>query len=311
VGDGAQLPPVGREQSPALDKTYLQSTFQLSVLDLELTEVMRQERDSGILMNATKLRQQLAQELPEIQFETSRFPDIFKMTGERMEDGLRYAYEKYGMENTIVICRSNKNAVMYNAYIRRTIRFAEEELEPGDLVMVVKNNYALDKEEIPGGFLANGDFLEVQKIISFEEMYGLRFATVRLKPVDYPEIEAFQAKIILDTLHEATTSLSQEQSLKLYHQVLEDYQDLANKKDRNEALRKDPYLQALQVKFAYALTCHKSQGGQWKAVFVDQGYLPDDKVDAGYVRWLYTAITRATSELFLVNFHPKFFVEKS
>jgi ATP-dependent exoDNAse (exonuclease V) alpha subunit len=308
IGDGAQLPPVGQEQSPALDVSYLQRTFRAEILSCELTEVMRQEQDSGILVNATALRMLLAQSPPVIKFETGRFRDIFKMNGSRMEDGLRYAYDKFGVEHTIVICRSNKNAVMYNQYIRRAIRFAEDELEAGDVLMVVKNNYALTNEEIPGGFLANGDFVEVQKIISFEEMYGFRFATVRLGLVDYPETESFETKIILDTLHTSTPALSPEQNRDLYSKVLEDYQDLALTKERNGALRKDPYLQALQVKFAYALTCHKAQGGQWKAVFVDQGYLKDEPLETGFVRWLYTAITRASEELYLVNFHSRFFV---
>jgi exodeoxyribonuclease-5 len=274
---------------------------------IELTEVMRQKLESGILFNATNLRDQLKNEKPAIQIATKSFSDIFKMTGERLEDGLRYAYDKYGTENTTIITRSNKAAVQYNQYIRRVIHFFEDEISSGDLLMIVKNNYTYMAESDRVNFLANGDMAEVMKIRNFEEFYGFRFATLELRLLDYPDEPNFEAKVILDTLHSPSPSLTRDQYRDLYRQVSEDYEDVASKVERKELIKKDPFLNALQIKFAYALTCHKAQGGQWKAVFVDQGYLPEDKVDRDFTRWLYTAITRATEELYLVNFDQTFF----
>ncbi|WP_200976097.1 ATP-dependent RecD-like DNA helicase [Echinicola sp. 20G] len=308
IGDTAQLPPVSSKNSPALDKNYLVHHYGLDVLESELTEVMRQQLDSGILFNATTLRCEVVKKDPVISFQVKGYPDFYRMTSERLEDGLRYAYDKYGVENTIVITRSNKTAVQYNQYIRQAIHFYEEEISTGDMLMIVRNNYTYMAESDKVSFLANGDFVEVVKIRSFEEMYGLRFATLELRLIDYPEEPFFEAKVILDTLYTSSTSLGAEESRELYRQVVEDYAGVENKKERREYIKKDPYLNALQVKFAYALTCHKSQGGQWSAVFVDQGYVTEDQLDTEYIRWLYTALTRATDELFLVNFNPKFFV---
>lgn len=307
VGDVAQLPPVGRELSPALDGEYLEKTYYMSVFQEELKEVMRQDELSGILFNATALRNQLSAEKPEIQITTRSYRDVFKMTGEKLEEGLRYAYDKYGKENSIILTRSNKSAVQYNEYIRRMINFSEEELDAGDRLMVVRNNYNVLDEESPAGFIANGDFVELLKIRKTQEIHGFRFADVTLRMSDYDKQPEFEAKIILDTLHSATPSMSSEENKKLYESVLEDYFYIKSKKERVEALRKDPFLNALQVKFAYALTTHKSQGGQWSAVFVDQGYLPDEQINTEFIRWLYTAMTRATDEVFLMNFHPHFF----
>lgn len=307
IGDAAQLPPVGMQRSPALVKNNLIATYQLSVVEAELVEVMRQEEGSGILDNATLLRNELAAKDFHIQFNTSSYKDIFRMTGEKLEDGLRYAYDKYGVENSIIVCRSNKAAVQYNRYIRQAIHFCESEIEAGDFLMVVRNNYFYLSETAPAGFIANGDFVEVMKIVTFEDIHGFRFAMLELRMIDYPDQPKFEAKVMLDTLYAETASLSISDNKKLYESVVKDYQDMDSKKERAEAIRKDPYLNALQVKFAYALTCHKSQGGQWNAVFVDQGYLKDGMVDREYVRWLYTAVTRATDELFLVNFNPNFF----
>ena len=307
VGDVAQLPPVGSYESPALVADYLRNNFDCKVTTAELTDVMRQEGASGILFNATELRRQLSKEKINLHFVTSGFNDIYRMTGERLEDGLRYAYDKYGVGNTVVVCRSNKNAVQYNQYIRRTIQYREAELEVGDFLMVVRNNYFFLPENAPAGFLANGDFVEVLKIISFEEVYGLRYATLELRLVDYPGQVPFEAKVIMDTLHAPGPALPDEAYQNLYGQVEAGYEDLSTKAERRQAIKKDAYLNALQVKFAYALTCHKSQGGQWDAVFVDQGYMREEMVDKDYLRWLYTAVTRAAKELFLVNFHPNFF----
>ncbi len=307
IGDVAQLPPVGSLESPALEADLLRQSFAVEVNALELTEVMRQEKESGILFNATNLRNQLLNEEAVIKLATNRFDDTYKMTAEKLEDGLRYAYDKYGTENAVIICRSNKNAVQYNQYIRRAIQYREDELEAGDILMIVRNNYHFLPENAPAGFLANGDFVEVLKIIRFQEYYGLRFAELSVQLLDYPEQEPFEAKVILNTLYSPEASLNDKDYKRLYEEVTEDYADLPTKAERIKAIKKDPFLNALQVKFAYALTCHKSQGGQWDAVFVDQGYLTEEMVDQEYVRWLYTAVTRASKELFLVNFHQRFF----
>ncbi|TDE17445.1 ATP-dependent DNA helicase [Dyadobacter psychrotolerans] len=307
VGDVAQLPPVGQELSPALDREYLEKKFYMSVFQEELKEVMRQDEQSGILFNATELRNQLAEKEPAIKITTKAFRDMFRMTGEKLEEGLRYAYDKFGQENTIILTRSNKSAVQYNEYIRRMINFSEEELDAGDRLMVVRNNYNILDEDSPAGFIANGDFVELLKIRKTQEIHGFRFADVILRLSDYEKQPEFDAKIILDTLHSSSPSMTNEENRKLYDSVQQDYFDIKSKKERMEALRKDPFLNALQVKFAYALTTHKSQGGQWSAVFIDQGYLPEEQVNNEFIRWLYTAITRATDEVFLMNFHQYFF----
>ncbi|XHC48246.1 AAA family ATPase [Cyclobacterium xiamenense] len=307
VGDLAQLPPVGSEDSPALDKEHLMQRHRLHVIESVLEEVTRQELQSGILQNATDLRGQVTAKAPKISFRTRGFQDIFRMTGERLEDGLRYAYDKFGLDHTMIITRSNKAAVQYNRYIRNSIFYYEDELSAGDRLMIVKNNYTYMEASDKVSFLANGDFVEILKIRSFEEMYGLRFATLELRLIDYPDEVPFEAKVLLDTLHTEVPALGYEDWKKLYQLVTEDYMDLPSKSRVREALKKDPYLNALQVKFAYTLTCHKSQGGQWDAVFVDQGFLKEEQVDRNYLRWLYTAMTRARKELYLVNFHSQFF----
>ena len=225
------------------------------------------------------------------------------------EEGVRYAFDKYGMENTAIICRSNWQAVRYNEYVRRNILFKEEEIEAGDIIMVVKNNYFILEPDSPAGFIANGEFAEVRKIFSFEDEYGFRFADVELQLIDYPEMPAFQAKVILDTLHSNTPSLTSEENNKLYHQILEKYRDVKPKKKFKEAIQNDEYLNALQIKFAYALTCHKSQGGQWKTVFIDQGNRKEPEIDTEHIRWLYTAISRAEKEVFLINFDKQYFIK--
>ncbi len=308
VGDTAQLPPIGKILSPALSADYIAKEFHMEVKEHELTDVMRQDIHSGILYNATNLRGLLAQNSTQIKFNTASFKDFFRMTGEKMEDGMQYAYRKFGKEETIVLTRSNKSAVQFNEFVRRTILYQEDEISSGDLLMIVRNNYHWLDEDSPAGFLANGDFVEIMKIKREEEMHGMRFLTVSLRLCDYEEHPEVEAKIMLDTLHSSESALGKEANKKLYDSVCEDYAHIQKKKERMEAIRKDPYLNALQVKFAYALTTHKSQGGQWKAVFIDQGYLKEEQVDAEYIRWLYTAITRATHEVFLVNFHANFFL---
>ncbi|WP_394991427.1 ATP-dependent RecD-like DNA helicase [Emticicia sp.] len=310
IGDEAQLPPVGIAFSPALDADHLRNRYHTSLTEHCLTEVMRQGEGSGILTNATDLRKQLTAEVPNIQLVTSKYRDFYRMTSERLEDGIRYAYDKYGRENTTIITRSNKTAVQYNRYIRNTINYSENELESGDMLMVVRNNYTVLGEESKAGFIANGDFVEVLKIRREEEMHGLRFANVTLKLIDYPDEEEFDTKIILNTLYSNAPTLTSEENKLLYENVLKDYFWVKSKKERQDLLRKDSYLNALQVKFAYALTCHKSQGGQWDAVFIDQGYLPENQVDSDFIRWLYTAITRGVKEVFLLNFNKQFLENK-
>jgi ATP-dependent exoDNAse (exonuclease V) alpha subunit len=307
IGDTAQLPPVGQTFSPGLDRQYLQDITGKKVLFSELDEVMRQNEASGILKNATELRRILAAGKVDIRLRTNGLEDIFQMSAERLEDGLNYAYAKYGMQGTIVVCRSNRDAVQYNKHIRDQLLFRSEEIEVDDVLMIVRNNYFYVPDDAPSGFLANGDFVEISKVVSLEELYGLRFATLRLQLINNHESEPFEAKVVLDTLHTNSPALTQEQNKELYEAILEDYTDITDKKELNEALRKDPYLNALQIKFAYAITCHKSQGGQWPAVFVDQGYLTEDLINNEFIRWLYTAITRATKQLFLINFHKDFF----
>ncbi|MFY0627514.1 MAG: AAA family ATPase [Reichenbachiella sp.] len=306
VGDLAQLPPVMQEKSFALDGNYLGREYNVTIHESTLTEITRQAQDSGILSNATYVRNLLIDSKKPLKFSTINHPDIFKMTGEKLEDGLRYVYDKYGVENSLIICRSNKNAVMYNHFIRNSLFFKEDELDAGDLLLIARNNYTFVDEQIPSGFIANGDFVEVRKIKRTEEMHGFRFADVEIVMADIENAEPFEAKIMLDTLHTNVPAMSREDNQKLYKSVLIDYVDL-NKKAQSEALKKDKYLNALQVKYAYALTCHKSQGGQWDAVFVDQGYLNENYDDKEFIRWIYTAMTRAKKELFLVNFDTKFF----
>ncbi len=307
IGDNAQLPPVGSLKSPALDFEYLKTRFGMNAREIELEEVLRQEENSGILYNATNLRTTIFRPDHLFFFQTRQYNDIFKMTHVKLEDGIRYAFDKYGMENTAIISRSNWQAVRYNEYIRRNILFKEDEIEAGDIIMVVKNNYFILEPESPAGFIANGEFAEIRKIITFEEEYGFRFADIELQLLDYPEMSPFRAKVFLDTLHSNTPSLSMEESNKLYLKVAENYRDISSKKKFKEAIQNDEHLNALQIKFAYALTCHKSQGGQWKVVFVDQGNVQEMEKTTEHYRWLYTAITRSEKEVFLINFSPEYF----
>jgi exodeoxyribonuclease-5 len=306
IGDTAQLPPVGQEYSGALDKENLESRYGLEINDHELKEVVRQEQASGILINATDLREKIDMEEFEIKFNTRSYRDIFRMHRDKMEDGIRYAYQKFGIEDSIIICQSNKQANMYNQFIRRNILFFDNEIDAGDYLMIVKNNYYWVEEGSTAGFLANGDFAEVLKISNMEERFGFRFADLSLRLIDYPDHPHIEAKVILNTLHEPTPSLSNEDNQKLYERVSQEYEGIS-KKEFNQAMAEDPFLNALQIKFTYAITCHKSQGGQWPIVFLDQGYLRNDSIDISFLRWLYTGITRATRELYLVNFQDGFF----
>jgi exodeoxyribonuclease-5 len=311
IGDNAQLPPVGSNRSPGLEMDYLKANYGLDASEIELNEVVRQEQESGILINATQLRKAVFDEKQKVFLETNKHGDIFKMTHQKLEEGIRYAYDKFGMEDTAIICRSNWQAVQYNEYIRRNILFKEDEIEAGDVIMVVRNNYTVLEPDSPAGFIANGEFAEVRKIISFEEEYDFRFADIELQLIDYPDMPPFETKVFLDTLHSNTPSLNNEESNTLYHKIREQYMELKSRRKIKEALQNDVYLNALQIKFAYALTCHKSQGGQWKVVFVDEGKRKDPEVNIDHVRWLYTAVTRAEKEVFLINFDQQYFIRPS
>ncbi|MBS1525006.1 MAG: AAA family ATPase [Bacteroidetes bacterium] len=311
VGDTAQLPPVGADYSPALDFNVMKQEFALDIFSFELTDVLRQQKDSGILMNVTAMREIIRQGnvlYPHIT--TKGYKDVFRMTGERLEEGLNYAYSKYGHENTLVICRSNKNANLYNRQIRGRILYREEEITGGDQVMVVRNNYFWlqeQGEESSTGFIANGDIARIKRVRRTEDMYGFRFADVQLEFIDYAEDPVLECKILLDTLYSESPALSSDDQKRFFLEVMKDYEHIASRKAKFDEMKLNPYYNALQIKFAYAITCHKAQGGQWDAVFVDQGYLTDEMVNMDFLRWLYTACTRATKELFLVNFDQKFF----
>jgi len=316
VGDVAQLPPIGLLESPALNRTYLHGYFNYEVSTCELTDVVRQEKDSGILFNATAIREQLRLDnkpLEQLKFPkllVKGFPDVYRMTGERLIEGLHYAYDKYGIANTLVICRSNKHANLYNQHIRNQILYREEELTGGDQVMVVRNNYYWAAEgELSQHFIANGDMAVIKRVRNVHEQHGFRFADVTLGFIDQEEAEPLSCRVLLDVLHTDAPNLPLEDQRRLFEAVMEDYQDIPVKKARMEAIKGDAYYNALQIKFSMAVTCHKAQGGQWDAVFIDQGFLTEEMLTSDFLRWLYTACTRATKELFLLNFNDKFFAD--
>ena len=304
IGDTAQLPPVGEEESPALSAEALKG-YGLEVYEGMLTEVVRQLQDSGILWNATELRRYIVEEdfytLPPIRVEG--FPDIKVIPDNELIEAITDSYDQVGMDETIVVCRSNKRANIYNKGIRNTILYREEELEAGDLLMVAKNNYFWSEGCKEIDFIANGDIAVVRRVRREREMYGFRFADVVLRFPDYNDME-LEVKLLLDTLHTETPALPKEMNDKLFYSVLEDYADITVKRERMKKMKADPHYNALLVKYAYAVTCHKAQGGQWKRVFLDQGYMTEDMLSPDYFRWLYTAFTRATETLYLVNW-PK------
>ena len=314
VGDTAQLPPVGLIYSPALDPEFMANNYRLHCLSYELTDVVRQAKLSGILHNATKIRSEINIEkntcsLPFPKFHTRGFKDIYRMTGERLIEGLNYAYDHFGMENSMVICRSNKSANLYNQNIRNRILFRDEEITGGDLIMVVRNNYfwLQQHDEKHTGFIANGDMAKVRKVSNVHEQHGYRFADISLEFIDSDDPEPILCRVLLDSIFVDSPNMPREDQQKLYEAITQDYSSIPAKKDRLEAIKKDPYYNALQIKFAYAITCHKAQGGQWPCVFVDQGYLVDEMLNTDFLRWLYTAVTRATQQLYLVNFNEKFY----
>ncbi len=308
IGDTAQLPPVGLDISPALDIEYLKACFHFSIDSFELTEVVRQSENSGILANATALRNQIKTEKGgKPHFNLSTFKDIIRIEGSELEDALNKAYDEYGAESVMVICRSNKRANIFNQQIRVRIRWQENELSSGDYMMVVKNNYFWLPEESKAGFIANGDIIQVLRTGNIQEMHGFRFADVRIRMIDYPDEPEQEVRLLLDTIMSESPALSQADNKKLYEAVSLDYADIADRHLRLKKIKEDGFFNALQVKFAYAVTCHKAQGGQWPCVFVEQGYLTDEMINIEYLRWLYTAVSRATQKLYLVNFNKEFF----
>ncbi len=311
VGDTAQLPPVGLNISPALDVNSLEDCG-FSVHKVELTDVVRQEAGSGILNNATQIRKKIGDNSIEPGFfniNTNDFKDIERITGAELIESINTAYDKYGIFETAVVTRSNKRANLYNKGIRNSILFRENEIEKGDLLMVVKNNYFWISDDLKLDFIANGDIAEVTKIYKYEELFNFRFASVRLRFIDYEDVE-IDCKIFLETLSIESASFTYEQNRQLFDLVSEDYAEIRNKRERWKKVRENPYFNALQVKFAYAITCHKAQGGQWKAVYVDHGFIGEDLLNTEFYRWLYTAFTRPTEKLFLVNFNKGFFEEE-
>lgn len=312
IGDSAQLPPVGQSESPALDERYLATAFSLNVLSAELTEVVRQKQLSGILAGATSLRGQISSFLETVEASLPLFSpngtDVIRLAGEDLMETLYREYGDFALDQVVVICRSNKRANLFNQGIRNSVLLREEEVNAGDYLMVVKNNYFWLDAESTIGFIANGDIVEVLSVRNVQELYGFRFADATVRFVDYPDEEPRDCKLMLSTLYSESPSLTGEEANTLFNNVMEDYADLPHKADRLRELRSNPYYNALQVKFAYALTCHKTQGGQWRTVIIDQGFLPPDmKLDREYLRWLYTAFTRATDRVYLLNFEPRFF----
>lgn len=327
IGDRAQLPPIGEEgEAPALSAATLQG-YGLDVYEADLNEVLRQSQESGILYNATVVRQMITHDevplLPKIRFQG--FPDIVNVPGDELIDALSTSFSNVGADETIVVTRSNKRANIYNMGIRNTVLDREEELCRGDKLMIVKNNYHWKPTPYPsrtegeteysrgqaaelpsrtggagGGFLANGDHCVVQRVRNVRELYGFRFADITIRLPDYDDCE-LTVTAILDTLRAEAPALTRTQQEQLFNQVMEDYADIPLKTDRIKALRNDVYYNALQVKYGYAVTCHKAQGGQWAHVYIDQGYMTDDMLSPDYIHWLYTALTRATEKVFLVN----------
>ena len=306
VGDSAQLPPVGSDFSPALDPTTMSAYGE--VVYGTMDEVVRQESESGILFNATLVRCMLENGICSTPRFEMNFPDIEAVEGGEFLEKLQDCYDRYGRDETIVITRSNKRANRYNEGIRRNVLYAEEEIESNDMLMVVKNNYYFPEhtENCPMNFIANGDIARLKRLRRFEDFYGFRFAEALLSFPDYDDTE-LECKILLDTLTSESPSLTREESTRLFYEVEKDYTDIPSKLKRFREIRENPHYNALQVKFSYAVTCHKAQGGQWQAVFVDRCLFGDEPMTRDLLRWLYTALTRATEKLYLVNFDSSFY----
>ena len=303
IGDRAQLPPVGEEESPALMSGVLEG-YGLKVYEVDLNQVLRQSEESGILWNATEVRCMMAEGrwgLPKIRIEG--FDDIQVVPGNELIEALATSYSRVGLDETMVVTRSNKRANIYNQGIRNQVLDREDELCTGDQIMIVKNNYYWTEQSKEIAFIANGDHAVVQRVRHIHELYGFRFAEVTMMLPDYDNYE-LTATVLLDTLTSEAPALTREQQQQLFDKVMEDYMDVPFKADRLKKIKQDKYYNALQIKFAYAATCHKTQGGQWAHIYIDQGYMTDDMLTTDYIHWLYTALTRATEKVFLVNW-PK------
>ena len=307
IGDTAQLPPVHLDISPALDENLLGITYRKDVYSAELTQVVRQQSTSMVLENATHLRDKISAndfDTPQVKCNS----EVVRLdVGMDIQEALEDAYSNSGVEGTVVICRSNKRANLYNQQIRARIRGLEDDISTGDFLMVVRNNYFWLPEGSKAGFIANGDMVEVMRIYEINELYDCRFARISVRLVDYPDEENLECIVLLDTLTSELPAMTYEEYKKLYDEVAKDYADIPKRAQRNKEIKQNPYFNALQVKFAYAITCHKSQGGQWENVFVEQGYFTSDMLSKDYFRWLYTALTRTTKKLHLINFKKEFF----
>ena len=309
IGDPAQLPPVGTNLSPALDASYLNATYSVEIHQHSLTQVVRQEMESGILANATFVRKQIEKDkFVGKLFKTEGYPDIVRIDGSELEELLIDSYSKVGEDEVSFITTSNKRANMLNQAIRNRILYRDSELNAGDLLMITRNNYFWLPSKAGMGFLANGDIVRINRIVKYHAMYDFRFADCEMEIVDSENTNRFEAKILIDSLHSEGASISPTEYQKLQENIRQDYLHIQSEKYGAISLKNDPWMQALQVKFAYAYTCHKSQGGQWDTVFVDQGYITKERLNIEYLRWLYTALTRATKKLYLVNFHDDFFI---
>lgn len=310
LGDTAQLPPVNLDISPALDIHTLGLHYNKEIEHIELDEVMRQEENSGILHNATELRELLKDTfITEFKFNVRKFKDIVRLVdGYDIQDAINSAYSNFSIEDTAFIVRSNKRANQYNEQIRTKILDKESELSTGDFLMVVKNNYFWLKDSDEAGFIANGDIIEVLEMFGIKELYGFKFAKVKIRMIDYPDQKPFETVLLMDTIKSESPSLTFEESNRLYQEVMLDYESETTKYKKFQKVKENEYFNALQVKFSYAITCHKSQGGQWNTVFIEQPYLPNG-IDRDYIRWLYTAMTRAKNKLYLIGFKDESFVE--
>jgi len=308
MGDDAQLPPVQNDESPALNIDFLVAHFDVSVSTCQLTEVVRQTKDSGILYNATLLRNKLASGKFQFPFfSLSSFDDVRQIGSLELEDELNSLYSHYTSEDIVVVTRSNKRAFIFNNEIRSRIFYRENRLASGDFLMAVKNNYYWIDALSEVGFIANGDMMEVMAITKIQEIYGFTFMNIRARLCDYPNYPDVDIKIILESLETEGASMSHDQMRRLYQEIAKDYEDIPNKRTRFLKIKGDPFLNAVQVKYSYSLTCHKTQGGQWKVVLIDIGYFTEGKVDKEFIRWLYTAVTRATEKVYFVNFDERFF----
>ena len=308
IGDDAQLPPVQSDESPALNLDFLTKNFDVIVNSFQLTDVVRQANDSGILFNATLLRNLLTKKKIKLPFfSLSAFEDIKRINSLELEDELNRLYSRFNPEEIVVVTRSNKRAYIFNNEIRNRIFCRENKLASGDFLMAVKNNYYWIDELSEVGFIANGDLMEVISITKTQELYGFNFMDIRVRLCDYPNHPNVDFKIILESLDSEGASMTHEQTRQLYHEIAKDYEHIPNKRARYLKIKNDPFLHAVQVKYSYSLTCHKTQGGQWKVVLIDIGYFTEDKIDREFLRWLYTAVTRATEKVYLVNFDERFF----